>query len=45
VKVERLDQLVLTVADLEAIVDFYTRVLGTTVCAFGGGRRSSCSGY
>lgn len=38
VKVSRLDHLVLTVADLEATVEFYTRVLGTAVRAFGGGR-------
>lgn len=37
-KVSRLDHLVLTVADLEATVDFYTRVLGMAVRAFGGGR-------
>jgi catechol 2,3-dioxygenase-like lactoylglutathione lyase family enzyme len=38
VRVTRLDHLVLTVGDLEATVDFYTRVLGTTVRAFAGGR-------
>ena len=37
-KVTRLDHLVLTVADMEATVDFYTRVLGTAVRAFDGGR-------
>jgi catechol 2,3-dioxygenase-like lactoylglutathione lyase family enzyme len=37
-KITRLDHLVLTVADLEATVDFYTRALGMTVRAFGGGR-------
>lgn len=37
-KIARLDHLVLTVADLEATVDFYTRVLGMSVRAFGGGR-------
>src|SRR5215469_18978342 len=37
-RITRLDHLVLTVADLEATVDFYTRVLGMTVRAFGGGR-------
>jgi catechol 2,3-dioxygenase-like lactoylglutathione lyase family enzyme len=36
--VVRLDHLVLTVADLEATVDFYTRVLGMNVHAFEGGR-------
>jgi catechol 2,3-dioxygenase-like lactoylglutathione lyase family enzyme len=38
VKVIRLDHLVLTVADLSATVDFYTRVLGMNVQAFEGGR-------
>jgi catechol 2,3-dioxygenase-like lactoylglutathione lyase family enzyme len=38
VKVRRLDHLVLTVASLEATVDFYTRVLGMNVRAFEGGR-------
>lgn len=37
-KVVRLDHLVLTVRDLEATVDFYTRVLGLGVRAFEGGR-------
>ena len=37
-KIERLDHLVLTVADLGATVDFYTRVLGVSVRAFQGGR-------
>jgi catechol 2,3-dioxygenase-like lactoylglutathione lyase family enzyme len=36
VKVSRLDHLVLTVADLEATVDFYTRVLGMNVRALAG---------
>lgn len=37
-RLRRLDHLVLTVADLEATIDFYTRVLGMTVRAFEGGR-------
>lgn len=37
-RINRLDHLVLTVADLEATVDFYTRALGMRVRAFGGGR-------
>jgi catechol 2,3-dioxygenase-like lactoylglutathione lyase family enzyme len=37
-KITRLDHLVLTVVDLEATVDFYTRALGMTVRAFGAGR-------
>jgi catechol 2,3-dioxygenase-like lactoylglutathione lyase family enzyme len=38
VKVVCLDHVVLTVADLEATIDFYTRALGMSVRAFGGGR-------
>ncbi len=37
-KVRRLDHVVLTVASLEATVDFYTRALGMNVRAFEGGR-------
>jgi catechol 2,3-dioxygenase-like lactoylglutathione lyase family enzyme len=37
-KVLALDHFVLTVRDLEATVDFYTRVLGMAVRAFEGGR-------
>ena len=37
-KVRRLDHLVLTVADIDASVDFYTRVLGMTAVTFRGGR-------
>jgi catechol 2,3-dioxygenase-like lactoylglutathione lyase family enzyme len=37
-RITRLDHLVLTVADLEATIEFYTRALGMTVRAFGGGR-------
>jgi catechol 2,3-dioxygenase-like lactoylglutathione lyase family enzyme/ketosteroid isomerase-like protein len=36
--VERLDHLVLTVRDLDATVEFYRRVLGMEVVAFGEGR-------
>src|SRR4051794_17548296 len=39
-KVDRLDHLVLTVADLDATVDFYRRVLGMEVVTFKGGRRA-----
>jgi catechol 2,3-dioxygenase-like lactoylglutathione lyase family enzyme len=38
VKVACLDHVVLTVADLEATIDFYTRALGMSVRAFEGGR-------
>lgn len=34
-RIERLDHLVLTVADIEETCAFYTRVLGMTVVAFG----------
>ena len=37
-KITRLDHRVRTVADREATVDFYTRVLGMRVRAFGAGR-------
>ena len=37
-RVDRLDHLVLTVASVEATVEFYTRVLGMDVVTFGAGR-------
>ena len=37
-KIERLDHLVLTVADIERTCAFYTRVLGMEVVKFGDGR-------
>ena len=37
-RIDRLDHLVLTVADLDATVDFYARVLGMTAVKFGAGR-------
>jgi catechol 2,3-dioxygenase-like lactoylglutathione lyase family enzyme len=39
-RVNRLDHLVLTVADLDRTVDFYQRVLGMTAITFKGGRRA-----
>jgi catechol 2,3-dioxygenase-like lactoylglutathione lyase family enzyme len=39
-QIDRLDHLVLTVADIEATVDFYTRVLGLRAETFDGGRRA-----
>jgi catechol 2,3-dioxygenase-like lactoylglutathione lyase family enzyme len=36
--IDRLDHLVLTVADVEATCAFYEKVLGMTVVTFGGGR-------
>lgn len=44
-RVDRLDHLVLTVADLEATVDFYSRVLGMTPVTFRGGRRALAFGH
>jgi catechol 2,3-dioxygenase-like lactoylglutathione lyase family enzyme len=38
VRVNRLDHLVLTVASIEATVEFYTRVLGMDAVTFGAGR-------
>jgi catechol 2,3-dioxygenase-like lactoylglutathione lyase family enzyme len=38
VNVNRLDHLVLTVASIDATVDFYTRVLGMEAVTFGAGR-------
>jgi catechol 2,3-dioxygenase-like lactoylglutathione lyase family enzyme len=40
VRVDRLDHLVLTVADLDATVAFYTRVLGMRDVRFDGDRRA-----
>lgn len=39
-KVDRLDHLVLTVADIPAAIAFYTRVLGMTEETFRGGRKA-----
>jgi len=38
VRIDRLDHLVLTVASIDATVEFYTRVLGMEVVRFGAGR-------
>jgi anti-anti-sigma factor len=38
VRIDRLDHLVLTVASIDATVDFYTRVLGMKAVKFGAGR-------
>lgn len=38
IEIDRLDHLVLTVADIERTCDFYTRVLGMKVVTFAGGR-------
>jgi catechol 2,3-dioxygenase-like lactoylglutathione lyase family enzyme len=42
--VERLDHLVLTVADGDASIAFYTNVLGMTEQTFGGGRKALMCG-
>ena len=43
-RIDRLDHLVLTVADVDATVAFYTRVLGMTEVRFRGGRRALAFG-
>jgi catechol 2,3-dioxygenase-like lactoylglutathione lyase family enzyme len=40
ISLDRLDHIVLTVADVEAAVDFYTRVLGMRAVTFDEGRRA-----
>src|SRR5437879_3574938 len=40
IRVDRLDHLVLTVADVEKSCAFYHRVLGMSVVVFGGGRKA-----
>jgi catechol 2,3-dioxygenase-like lactoylglutathione lyase family enzyme len=40
VKIERIDHIVLTVADLDRTVAFYAGVLGMTETTFGSGRRA-----
>lgn len=40
VRIDALDHVVLTVADLDAAIDFYVRVLGMDAITFGGGRRA-----
>jgi catechol 2,3-dioxygenase-like lactoylglutathione lyase family enzyme len=39
-RIERLDHVVLTVADIDRSIDFYERVLGMTPVSFGAGRRA-----
>ncbi|WP_156727595.1 VOC family protein [Streptomyces apocyni] len=43
-RIDRLDHLVLTVADIDRTIDFYTRVLGMTPVTFKGGRRALAFG-
>jgi catechol 2,3-dioxygenase-like lactoylglutathione lyase family enzyme len=40
VRIDRLDRLVLTVADLDATIEFYAGVLGMTDIVFGDGRHA-----
>jgi catechol 2,3-dioxygenase-like lactoylglutathione lyase family enzyme len=40
VVIDRVDHLVLTVADIEQAIDFYVRVLGMEPVTFGAGRRA-----
>lgn len=42
-KIDRLDHFVLTVRDLDATVDFYTRVLGMELVTFGAQGRTALS--
>ena len=44
VRIDRLDHLVLTVADLDVTVEFYTRVLGMEAVTFGAGRTALAFG-
>jgi len=39
-RVDRIDHFVLTVADIQATCDFYSRVLGMSVVTFGQGRKA-----
>ena len=43
--INRLDHLVLTVADVDATVEFYTRVLGMQAVTFGPGRTALTFGH
>jgi catechol 2,3-dioxygenase-like lactoylglutathione lyase family enzyme len=43
-RIDRLDHLVLTVADIDAAISFYTRVLGMEAVTFGAGRRALAFG-
>lgn len=43
-QLKALDHLVLTVADIDVTVDFYTRVLGMQAQTFGEGRQALCFG-
>ncbi|MFO1117430.1 MAG: VOC family protein [Beijerinckiaceae bacterium] len=40
ISIDRLDHLVLTVADIDRTIDFYTKALGMSVETFGAGRKA-----
>jgi catechol 2,3-dioxygenase-like lactoylglutathione lyase family enzyme len=42
--ISSIDHFVLTAGDVDATIDFYTRVLGMTAETFAGGRRALCFG-
>jgi catechol 2,3-dioxygenase-like lactoylglutathione lyase family enzyme len=44
-RIDRLDHLVLTVANVQATCDFYQRVLGMEVVTFGEGRKALAFGW
>ncbi|NIL77334.1 VOC family protein [Rhodococcus sp. B10] len=44
-RIDRLDHLVLTVTDIDATVDFCTRVLGMEAVSFGAGRTALAFGH
>ncbi|SDZ40150.1 Catechol 2,3-dioxygenase [Micromonospora pattaloongensis] len=44
IRIERVDHLVLTVADIDRTVAFYSRVLGMEAVTFSGGRRALAFG-
>ena len=44
-RIDRLDHLVLTVADVDVTVEFYSRVLGMAPVTFQGGRRALTFGH
>jgi len=43
-RIERIDHIVLTVADIAATCEFYARVLGMEIVTFGGGRTALAFG-
>ena len=43
-RIDRLDHVVLTVRDIEATIEFYTRALGMRAVTFGAGRRALAFG-